>query len=319
MKKLLLPFALLFAQCGKYTTTNPTTLQGLHDTVISGLLISNRSGDCLHLVNCKNVKIINSRFGPATGVGIQLDSCVNVTIKRCFFNSASTGICAIGSTGIDVDSNQIMNVYRRFFNSPHTGLNLGNDTLRYKDGGQAVQFDGVYGANNKIYNNKIENFPGVSDPEDAISILRSSGTLLIPIVVQGNWIRGGGPSICGGGIMTGDEGGSFVIVKNNILLNPGQYGIAIAGGHDIKLLNNIVVAKKGPINNVGCYVWNQTPDHACANNTVSGNQINYINKDGVSNPNWNSGNCGSVAGWSTNNWVSRKDSTVLPVKVITCY
>jgi len=34
----------------------------------------------------------------------------------------------------------------------------------------------------------------------------------------------------GGGIMLGDGGGSNIVAKNNILVDPGQYGMAVSGG-----------------------------------------------------------------------------------------
>jgi len=62
--------------------------------------------------------------------------------------------------------------------------------------------------------------------------------------VRGNWIRGGGPSTSGGGINIGDYGGSYQITENNILVNPGQYGIGISGGNNMIMRNNKVYGKK---------------------------------------------------------------------------
>jgi hypothetical protein len=43
--------------------------------------------------------------------------------------------------------------------------------------------------------------------------------------------------------MTGDSGGAYIVVKDNILVDPSQYGIAIAGGHHIQILDNKVFGK----------------------------------------------------------------------------
>lgn len=304
MKKILLPFILfcnsLFGQCGSYNSTRPITYSRAHDITISNVMMANNAGDCLYLLNCQNITIVDSRFGPAIGIGVHVENCTNITIKRCFINSVSTGVYVINSTGIKVDSNQIKNV------------------MGPMPRGQAVQFNAVYGSGNSISGNKIENLPGLSFPEDAISLYKSYGAPASPILVQGNWIRGGGPSVNGGGIMTGDNGGSYMIVKNNILVNPGQYGIAIGGGSNIQLLNNTVFAKKSEIANVGVYVWNQATA-SCSNTTIAGNLINWANSSGSKNPSWNAGNCGEIAGWNTNTWDAPVDSTALPAMIITRY
>ena len=142
-------------------------------------------------------------------------------------------------------------------------------------------------------NNKGENFMGESDPEDLISLYASSGTAASPIRISGNMFRGGGPSDSGGGIMAGDNGGGYVIIENNSLLNPGQYGIAIAGGHDIKILNNKIYAKQQSFTNNPLYVWAQQ-GAGCSNNTVTGNYVNWTDRDGNQNRGWNAGNCGST-------------------------
>lgn len=56
---------------------------------------------------------------------------------------------------------------------------------------------------------------------DAINLYKSNGIAGDPIQVIGNRIRGGGPSTSGGGIMTGDQGGSYILVSI-ILVNPGS-------------------------------------------------------------------------------------------------
>jgi hypothetical protein len=134
------------------------------------------------------------------------------------------------------------------------------------------------------------------------------------IIAVGNWIRGGGPSPSGGGIMTGDGGGSYILVEDNILVNPGQYGLAIASGTHIMILNNLVYGKRLPFANVGLYVWNQY-DSECADNIVQGNMINYTNRDGVSNPCWNAGNCPNML--FDNQCGADIDSTILPEQILT--
>ena len=136
-----------------------------------------------------------------------------------------------------------------------------------------------------------------------------------PVQVIGNWIRGGGPSTSGGGIMTGDDGGSYILIKDNILVNPGQYGIAISSGHHITITNNKIFASKQPVTNVGLYAWNQyTTD--CSSNTISKNRVNFTNKSGVLNNFWNAGNCGTIESWSTNVYDPNLNESILPATII---
>src|ERR1043165_7485078 len=129
----------------------------------------------------------------------------------------------------------------------------------------------------------------------------SWGTVLDPIQVIGNTLEGGGPSKSGGGITTGDYGGCYIRVKDNVLINPGNVGIAIAGGHDIEVLKNTVYSQQTDVSNIGIYVWT-VESRECHSHTVRTNMVQWINKDGKKNPAWNSGTCGTVKGWDLNEW-----------------
>jgi parallel beta-helix repeat protein len=283
--------------CGPHITSQAITLSGVHDTIISELDIHNPNGNCITLSNCHNVTITKCKLGPSTGNGIDLYNCNNITITDCRMDSVATGVYALHSHAISVTYIDVKNVI-----GPYPR-------------GQMVQFDSVQGAGNQINYNVMENILGQSNPEDAISVYMCHGSVLDPIEVIGNWIRGGGPSTSGGGIMVGDNGGSCIYVQNNLLVNPGQYGIAISSGTYIQILNNKIYAKQQPFTNVGLYVWNQYTS-ACSSNTASGNLINWTDHTGASNPYWDNGNCGPVSGWSTNIYDTTIDSTMLPTKIL---
>jgi hypothetical protein len=179
--------------------------------------------------------------------------------------------------------------------------------------GQLAQFDKCYGPNNCINFNLGQNILGQSNPEDEISIFQSNGTSNSPIQIIGNQIRGGGPSGSGSGIMTGDGGGSYILVESNILVDPGQVGIGIAGGDHIQILSNKLYAKQQPFTNVGLSVWNQTNlPLPCGNLVVTGNQVRWYNSSGAENPGWNNGNCGTPDGWDGNDWHANLDESLLP-------
>ena len=212
-------------------------------------------------------------------------------------DSVDTGVFAVSSTGIKITNNDVKNVQGP---GPR---------------GQMVQFAEVYGGGNCINYNVGENIPGQSYPEDEISLFMTNGIACDPVQVIGNWIRGGGPSSSGGGIMTGDKGGSYIIVKDNILVDPGQYGITIASGHHISIKNNKIFAKKQFFSNVGLSAYKQYPID-CLSDTIMNNEVNYRYKDGQLNNLLNNGGCGEIIGWKTNYYNPRLNSSILPDKII---
>ena len=96
--------------------------------------------------------------------------------------------------------------------------------------------------------------------------------------------------------MLGDNGGSYITADSNILVNPGQYGVAVANGNYITMSNNKVFGVSQPFTNVGMYTWSVKPELGpCTNISVIGNQVDYTNKKGVKNNFWDGKNCGPIA------------------------
>ncbi|MDB5134917.1 MAG: hypothetical protein JWP37_1520 [Mucilaginibacter sp.] len=280
-----------------YTVSSPISLSGAHDMVINALQIDNPSGICIHLTNCYNITIKNCKLGPSLRTGVELNNCTNITVDSCYISNVSTGVYALNSHQVKITNNQVKNVL-----GPYPK-------------GQMVQFDNVSGSGNTVLNNRCENIAGASNPEDVISMYESNGIAGDPIMIAGNWIRGGGPSKTGGGIMLGDNGGSYIIAKNNIIVDPGNYGMGIAGGNNIQILNNEIYGSKTSVSNVGIYIWNQS-NSGCSLNTINGNQVNWTRFSGENNNNWNAGNCGTVTGWNTNIWGAVLNSGILPSQIL---
>jgi hypothetical protein len=178
--------------------------------------------------------------------------------------------------------------------------------------GQMIQFNTVNGTGNRVTCNISDQpTPGYLDgPEDHVSTFASSGTADSPLLVAFNRIRGGGPSDSGGGILAGDYDGSYIEIRGNILVNPGQYGLSIAGGRNSRIIDNIVYAPDVfAWSNNGLFVWAQIGSGECYGHEVRGNRVYYVNRDGVPNAGWNAGNCGDVAGFDDNDFV---DETLGP-------
>lgn len=244
-----------------------------------------------------NITLNNLVFQNANNDAVYELGCSNIAINNCYWTNVKTGInavnCNSGVGGIVVNAS------------------FGRNMLGPKPKGQFVQFNNVTGPNNAITNNKFWNESGLSNPEDAISIYQCAGISGNPILVDNNWILGGGPSNTGGGIMTGDSTGSYITASNNILVNPGQYGMAIASGDHISLINNKIFGAKSAISNVGMYQWDNGLGVPITNSTISGNQVTWTDKSGNNNP-WWLGSGPTPAGFATNNFNAGLTAAILP-------
>ncbi len=278
-----------------YRISRPIVLSDKNHITISGLAITGGGNPAITLKNCSDIRITANKLYNSNDVGIHLYQCKDITVDHNFITNVSTGVYVQQNSGggIVITDNRFLNM------------------LGPLPRGQFVQFNNVNGPGCLIANNLCENEPGKSYAEDAISLYMSNGAPGSPITVRNNRIRGGGPSKSGGGIALGDAGGSYQLVENNVLVNPGQYGIGVAGGTNMQILNNKIYAGKNTFTNVGISVWNQYKS-SCAIIVVRGNEVNWTNSKGVSNPAWNSGNCGSVEGWDNNIWNSKISSDILP-------
>jgi len=283
-----------------YKISGPISLTGVKNMTISGESITGGNVPCISLTNCTNIIITHCKLINSTTTGVNLYNCVNISVDTSYISNVSTGVYASTCQSIKVLDNQMENMVGPL---PR---------------GQFVQFNNVSGPGNNVINNRCENIMGSSDPEDAISMYMTNGTAASPVIISWNWIRGGGPSNTGGGIILGDNGGSYQIAEDNILVNPGQYGMGVAGGTNMEILNNEIYAAQNTFTNVGISVWNQyTNISASSGITVSGNKVNWTNSTGASNPDWNEGNCGTVTGWSSNTWGANITSSILPATLIT--
>lgn len=288
------------AVVAKYTASKPLTYTNAHDITISGKSIAGGATPCINLINCYNIIIKHNKLCNSTDVGIHIYKSYNITVKSNYFTEVSTGVYAEQTTagGIVIDDNTFLNMVGPF---PR---------------GQFVQFNNVSGPGCSISQNKGQNIFGQSFPEDAISLYQSSGTAASPILIDANSIRGGGPSSSGGGIMLGDNGGSYLTASNNILVDPGEYGMAIAGGSFNSLINNKIYGSSQYFTNVGLYV-NSINGYTVSASIVMGNQVLFYNSNKYANPCWLAPGVAKPAGWDTaNTWGAKITSAILPTKLV---
>jgi hypothetical protein len=243
-----------------------------------------------------NVTIENKIFTSATnGVNISLTNCSGFVIRNCVFKNTPAAI------SIQLNSSNDVQIYGCSFDSVRTGMyatnctgnlliqcNAFKDIIGPKPRGQMVQFNKCSGPVNRINKNILEQTNGVGNPEDFVNLYCSYGTAADPIQVSENKTRGGEPSPSGGGFMLGDNGSHDIVSNNNILVNPGQYGMAAQSGYNITMNNNTIFATSQPFTNVGLYVGLQSEINAgfdCVGNTISikNNKVNWKNKNNAQN------------------------------------
>lgn len=274
-----------------FTPSGPVTLAT--GMTVTGLHITSSDGPCIRGEHVADVRITDNRIGPcgptAEGNGVDLYVASRVRIDHNAFDDVASALYVNGEgSGEELVFDH----------------NLATRLRGPMPRGQLVQLNNVHGGGHRVLCNvSDQTTPGYLDgPEDHVNIFASSGTAASPIEIAYNKLRGGGPSDSGGGLLAGDFDSAYVDVHHNILVSPGQYGLAIAGGHDFRFLDNRVYSPDPfPWSNVGCYVWNQTDSAPCYGHEVRRNRVRYVNRDGVENPAWNAGNCGDVAGWDSDN------------------
>ncbi len=280
------------------TSSGAKTITSQSNVIIENLKFENITGVAINIFSSNNITIRNCLINRATLEAISIENSNNIIIENCLIIGAEAGVYVLKSQVIKVRNNQFVNMRMR----PNESR------------GQFVQFNEVTGSGNIIENNKGENFAGESNPEDLISLYKSSGLSTSVLTVRNNMFRGGGPSASGSGIVAGDNGGNHVLVDNNTLLDPGQAGIAVAGGRNITISNNKIYARQQPWTNNPLYVWNQSAT-TCSNITVKTNRVNWTDKNGNINNGWNAGNCSNTS-WAYPTTITLAEMNV-PAHLIT--
>ena len=282
----------------------PIKLNGVNDITISGDEITGDDLDCIQLTNCKNIHITHCRLISSKGFGVRLWKCSNILIDSNYMGDVRAGVYAqdCPDGGIRVNYNAMLNMQGPF---PQASF---------------VQFNHVGGPNNRICYNKLENEPGKSHPEDAINVYKSNGVEGDPILIDSNWIKGGS-SPSGAGVTLGDQGGSYQVAQNNIIINTGAGGMQIAGGSHIQIINNSIFGKAFPYSHVGLGYgnWSGQPS---TDITISGNKVRWVSgkpqdqRDGSTTREFNVSfqrSAGKPNGWDTNVLNADIDENMKPV------
>ena len=291
--------------------SGPIVIDGQQDVVISGLHITNPTGDGIQVSGSSNIVIENCEIGPCgkgqasySGNGIWIKSgSNNVTIRNNYIHDIYSHALTSGEAHhIAVDKNVIVNVwsgyemwvtsegYCSFTNNfvknvGYYDFNGVNDPTRGDPNIVHVVY--VHGPGIRVTDNIGVNILGESHTADLVNVYSSGGTASDPILIARNKFNGGGPLASGAGLQLGDEGGEYMVAEDNILVNPGGIGMGLAGGHDITYRNNKVYSANDPerpFTNVGLTATEpyDPPTGECRNFTIEYNEITFYQAD-----NWN--------------------------------
>lgn len=174
---------------------------------------------------------------------IKFDNASNITVSHSHFENVASGVRFRFSSGpLGVINNTALNSGRNFFQCDQCrggGIQINGNSLERKD---------AY---------------GIAVLEDWINLFKSHGDSTNWIQVNQNRARGHSLSGSGSFIMLGDAGGSYQEAIGNIGVNPGQVGIGVAGGDNIKVEANAMYSVPWDSSNVAYYSALYSP--SCGN------------------------------------------------------
>jgi len=262
--------------CEKRTLVDlpPITL-GAEDSgkVIQGVRMSNKDGACITIKGATNVRIENSLF-IGCKIGVYGYDVSSIFVKGNRFERNGSAIKIARSEG---PINIVYNEYQ----------DLGVFNLDW--GANFVELNEVKGSGVLVgYNVGECSILRGCNTEDLVSIFKSEGDKANPIVVVGNQFRGRGKSSSGSGIVAGDYGGGNVAILDNILVNPGQVGIGIVGGHDITIRNNTMFhgTDTGLVSGTAIMVGKWGGGGECVNHRILYNRSNWYSSRGKVKSSW---------------------------------
>jgi len=326
-KQVVLITTLIFIFCGfsfgqgtrytgSYTPSGALRYGNVSNLVIQNLSFTGLTPEAINLWECSNITIKNCKFSKSMGKGIYIENGKNITIQDCVFDSVGDGVI-VGS-----------NASNPFNGGTCSGIKIQHNYFKNIIGGfpghHAVQLASVNGGGgNQVNYNSFENIHNQSHVDDIVSVFKSFASVDDSIQIIGNWFRGGdypAANHTGGAITVGDSGSSYILVKNNILVNVVGGGIGNAGGSNIVFESNTLFQDRATANpanqTAGLIMFNfdvGTVD--CSSNTIRNNRVYYSTTEGkLLNIQVNS-NCGPIAGLETNISDPTLNASILPANI----
>jgi len=295
--------------------------------VYTRLRITSSAGDCVQIVDSRDITIENSEIGPCAGNGINISGGSDIQIFDSYIHpeTLSKGCCdhndgvyAHKTSRITIQGNVITYGESNIEGTKNvTGLTVVGNFLLNPRGpyprGQNVQAwrasDVLVKDNYALSSLDPHAYLYAENQEDSINFGLASN-----IVASGNYIRGGhSPSGCG---LIADKGANNAQFTSNMLVDTGECGLGIASGTD-QLVDGNRVVNRNPVpkgGNVAVYVWNQYHDVPCARVTISNNVGAEVKQDGTVVGFSNGGGCEPVT-LKDNIWAEPARNQLDPVEI----
>ena len=310
-------------------------LDGKNGVVLENVTISNPGGRCISLNNAHNITIRNvtiTNCGTNQAIWdhydaglVEIRNSSNITIENSLISNISARhFSAARNNAIQSQNSHDIRIRNNEFRDIHSDIgqrenDVGNRAISiqgsgtwnvtidnnrfYNAGRNALQVKDVRNAGGMSFSNNIVEGRGPwnSDYEDMVNLFSSSGTSGSPIRIAGNFMRNGGPSTNGTAIIVGDGNSSrgatqFVLVEDNVIIDPGNVGINVAGGDHTTVRNNVVYASANTryFESVGFIINHFHYSTHCYNHTIHGNRVWFRNQHHGSGVNhlWNTNTCG---------------------------
>ncbi len=293
--------------------SGPIVIHGKHGVVIQNLHVTSPTGDCVQLMDSRDITIKNSEIGPCDGEGIKITGGSGIRIFDSYIHpeTQSPGCCdrddgilavetadlliqgnviAYGEANIEVLGGDTVRVIGNFLLNPRGPYPRGQDFQCWSRAarGTTPGCKNVTVENNYVLSSTdTSKYSYPEDSEDSINFGYTNHVL-----AQNNYIAGG-HSVSGCGLIA-DRGNEDVQFLNNKLLDTGQCGIGVAEGTNTvvdgnKVLNRTPVPGGG---NQGIYVWQGAkPTGRCGPVTVSNNISLAYKLDGTKSGFWKGKGC----------------------------
>lgn len=260
----------------KEAVSGPIIIDGRDGVVIEGLRVGTLKGDCVQIIDSKNVTIRNSNIGPCGGNGIRIRGGQGISVVDSYIHpeTQSEGCCdrndgifavgtldlliqgnvvAYGESNIEIHGSAKVQVRGNFLLNPRGPFPRGQNFQCWSEAGDGT---GLGCSHITVENNYVLSsadstkylFP--EKTQDSINFGYTRDALVV-----NNYVRGG-HSIAGCGLIA-DIGASNILFKDNQLVDTGQCGIGIADGKE-NVVDGNWIWNRNPVaggGNQGIYVW----------------------------------------------------------------
>src|SRR5271155_587130 len=295
------------------TESGPIVINGRDGTVVQGLKITSTKGDCVRIVNSRNVTIQNSEIGPCAGNGVFISGGDGINIfdsyihpetlsPRCCDHNDGVlalepanlviqgNVIAYGESNIEVHGGNTVSVIGNFLLNPRGPFPRGQNFQCWTQAGQGA---GTHCRNMTVSNNYALSSTDTSkylypeNTEDSINFGFTDG-----ILAENNFISGGHSK--SGCALIADRGANNAQFLNNRILGSGQCGIGISDGMNHVVDNNKVLIRN-PVpgaGNQGIYVWQSYKERGeCGSVRVTNNVTLALKPDGTKSGFWKGRGC----------------------------